>query len=152
MKGFKLLGFSYSPGYSDMRGGSHSVSLVQDKDGVWTMTCRDRESYGSPTSVAVYSVPEGSVGVFEIFIEKSRVLSLEKRPKSTVFATDYSPWSYSADYEKTVFGKTKRYQCRITEYRLYTKRDRRLIDELREQFMFLKGSMISETEEEDVQD
>ena len=112
MKGFKLLGFSYSPGYSDMRGGSHSVSLVQDKDGVWTMTCRDRESYGSPTSVAVYSVPEGSVGVFEIFLEKSRVLSLEKRPKSTVFATDYSPWSYSADYEKTVFGKTKRYQCR----------------------------------------
>ena len=53
MKGFKLLEFWYSPGYSDMRGGRHSVSLDQNEDGVWTMTCRDRESHGMPNEVKV---------------------------------------------------------------------------------------------------
>ena len=53
MKGFKLLEFWYSPGYSDMRDGRHSVSLDQDENGVWTMTCRDRESHGMPNEVKV---------------------------------------------------------------------------------------------------
>ena len=104
-----------------------------------------------PTEVRRYSVSEKSVAVFEIFLEKSKVLSLDKHPKSSVFATDYSPWRYSIDYEKTVFGKTKQCDCQITEYRIYSRRDRDLISELRELFMALKGDLISETAEEDEQ-
>ena len=81
-------------------------------------------------------------------METIEILSLENRPKSDMFANDYSPWSWSIDYETTSFGKAKRENCSIEEYRRYSSRDYDMLKELRKRFESLHGEKISETEEE----
>ncbi|MBR6427025.1 MAG: hypothetical protein IKS28_04280 [Clostridia bacterium] len=149
MKNFKLVRVRFSPGYSDMRGACHSACLEKDGTGAWTMEYSDREDHSAPTVVTTYEVPPGAAEDFEKFLNKKRVLSLEKRLKSSLFATDYSPWSYSIDYEKTEFGKAVQRSCSLSEYKLYSKRDLTLLKELRERFEALRGRKISETTEPD---
>ena len=144
MKEFKLLDFYYSPGYCDMNGGSHGTSL-RNKDGAWVMECSDREYHSAPRVVAVYEVADDAVKEFERFLAGKRVTSLEKRRNSDHFITDYSPWSISFDYRVKVLGKETRRHCGIYEYRKYTKRDIKLLSELKERFAALKGAKISET-------
>ena len=146
---FKLIEFYYHPGYCDMLGGGHSVSLRRDEEGIWRCTCRDRKQHDAPETVTVYEVSADSVAQFEEFILKNKVLSLAKRPKSDVFATDYSPWGYSIDYEIKRFLRTDCKYCSIGEYRKYSKRDRDVLNELHERFMALRGQKISETVESD---
>ena len=40
MKKIELQRVSYSPGYCDMLGGGHEVSLGKDRDGNWNYICR----------------------------------------------------------------------------------------------------------------
>ena len=139
---------SYSPGYGDMLGGGHGITLRKDKDGNWNYICRDQEDHTSPTVTSVYAVSEEAVKELSEFILKKKIISLENRRDSDIFATDYSPWSWYIDYETTSFGKTKTEYCSIKEYREYTARDFELLKELRERFSALKGEKISETVEE----
>ena len=148
MKEIKIRKISYSPGYGDMLGGCHNVSLEKDSEGRWTYVCRDREDHSAPTVVSYYAVTEEAVARFTEFIRKNRVISLEKRLKSGMFATDYSPWSWKIDYEMTSFGKTGRKYCSIGEYKIYSRRDRDLLNKLREEFYALRGEKISEKTEE----
>ena len=76
---------------------------------------------------------------------------MKNRPKSDIFATDYSPWRWNIDYETTLFGKKKTVYCSIGEYKMYSGRDRKLLNELHVQFCALRGEKISETVEEDEQ-
>ncbi len=138
----------YSPGYSDMRGGRHSMSLAKDNNGCWTLICSDRESHDAPAVTAAYAVSDEAVALFEAFITDNRVFSLEKRPESNEFATDYSPWSFSFDYEKTTIGKIVRDSCGFDEYKRYSGADYALIKELRDRFTALRGEKISEVIEE----
>ena len=102
----------------------------------------------SPTVVSTYAVSEEAVARFAEFILKKSVISLEKRPKSDMFVTDYSPWSWSIDYETTQFGNTKRESCSIEQYKTYSRKDDELLDELKERFCALRGEKLSEKAEE----
>ena len=122
--------------------------MRKDKDGNWTYVSRDREDYRAPTVTTVYGVADEAVERLEEFISKKNILSLEDRTKSDIFATDYSPWSWSIDYETASFGKTKPEYCSIEEYKIYSGRDYESLNELRERFTALRGEKISETVEE----
>lgn len=147
MNGFKLKRFSYSPGYSDMRGAAHRMSLRRDPTGRWVLECRDRIVHNEPTTVTTYEVSDAAVEEFESFILKNKVFTLCNRRKGDLFATDYSQWSFGIDYEKKSFGKTVFQWCNFDEYKEYSKRDQALIEELRERFLALRGQQLSKTEE-----
>jgi len=147
MKEIKIRRISYRPGYGDMLGGYHESTLKKDKEGGWTFACSDRETYDRPTVTTIYAVSDEAVERLEEFISEKRILSLEDRPKSDMFATDYSPWSWSFDYETTSFEKTKREYCSFGEYKRYSGRDYDILNELRERFEALRGEKISETTE-----
>lgn len=149
MKNFKLVRVRFSPGYSDMTGAGHSVCLKKDGTGAWTMEYSDREDHSAPTVVTTYEVPPGAAEDFEKFLNKKRVPALDRRPESRDFATDYSPWGYGIEYEKTVAGKTVRCRCGLSQYRRYSKRDYALLNELGKRFEALRGRKISETTEPD---
>ena len=137
MKNILIHRVSYSPGYGDMLGGYHESILNKDKEGNWTFTCFDRNAHNEPTVTTTYEVSADSVTQFEEFIINKKILSLEKRPKSQMFAADYSPWSWRIDYETTSFGKAKRKYCDIGEYKIYTERDHKLLNDLKKLFIAL---------------
>ena len=139
----------YSPGYSDMLGGHHNMTLKKNENGEWVCICRDREDHSAPTVAATHEVSAGDVEQFFAFLAKKRVYSLEKRLQSTMFITDYSPWHFSIDYKKRLFGKTAERSCYLKQYRIYTPHDRKILKELFERFTALCGNKISETSEED---
>ena len=149
MKKIRLRGMSYSPGYCDMLGGRHGVSLRQQESGEWVIVSTEAEDYNAPTVTKTYSVPPEALSKFEDFLNKNKVLSLAKRPKSDLFVTDYSPWSYSFDYETAFFGKVKKGYCSLKEYKKYSKRDRELLKELSKYISGLYGEQLSETVSED---
>ena len=144
MKEIRLFRVSYSPGYCDMLGEYHDSTLKKGKEGGWTYVCTDRETHDQPAVKTAYAVSPEAVIQFEEFIKNEKVLSLEKRPKSDLFATDYSPWNWNIDYETTSFGKTKREYCSIGEYKKYSARDYDLLRKLENQFRSLRGKKISE--------
>ncbi|MBR4910369.1 MAG: hypothetical protein IKZ47_03480 [Clostridia bacterium] len=148
MKEIKLNRVSYSPGYGDMLGGYHESTLKKDKEGNWICVCIDRETHAMPKVITTYAVSAEAVARFEEFIKSKKVLSLEKRLKSNMFMTDYSPWSWSIDYDTVSFGKTKREYCSFGEYKIYVGHDYKLLNELEESFYALRGEKISETTED----
>lgn len=148
MKEIKINRVSYSPGYGDMLGGYHESILRKDRGGNWTYVCYDRETYDRPTVTTAYAVSAEAVAQFEEFIKDKKVLSLEDRPKSDIFMTDYSPWSWSIDYDTTAFGKTKQVYCGFEEYKRYSGRDYELLKELEKRFTAMRGERISETVED----
>lgn len=148
LKDIRILSISYSPGYGDMRGQYHKSALRKDENGSWTYVCSDREDHNSPTVTAVYGVSDEALERFEMFISEKSILSLQDRPKSDLFVTDYSPWSWRIDYEITSSGKTKREYCSIEEYHQYSEQDNELLKELKERFTSLRTEKISETAEE----
>ena len=148
MKEIKIRRIRYSPGCGHMLGEYNNASLEKDSDGKWTYVCRDREYHSAPTVVSAYAVQEEAVSQFAEFIQENRVISLEERLKSDMFATDYSPWSWYIDYETASFGKTKREYCNIGEYKMYSRRDYDLLNKLRENFYALRGEKLSEKTEE----
>ena len=148
MKEIKIHRISYSPGYGDMLGGYHESTLRKDKGGNWTFVCSDRETHDRPTVTTTYAVSAEAVAQFEKFINDNKIVSLENRPKSDMFATDYSPWSWGIDYETTSFGKTKREYCSFGEYKRYSGRDYDLLNELEKRFTALRGEKTAETTEE----
>ncbi len=152
MKEIRLRKMSYSPGYSDMLGGYHGSQLKKDEHGDWIFVRTDREQHNLPDNVTVYEVTAGAAAELEAFIASARhrISALSRRPKSDLFATDYSPWSCSLEYDTVSFGKPRRAAVGFSEFRKYSGRDRALIRELIQKFNDLPGRMISgETEEPD---
>ena len=148
MREIKIRRISYNPGYGDMLGGYHEETLRKDKDGSWTYVCCDREDYRAPTVTTVYGVSPEAVEQFEEFISEKKILSLEDRPKSDIFATDYRPWSWYIDYEEKSFGEIKQGYFSIEQYREYSDKDYELLKDLCERFTALRGEKLSETVEE----
>lgn len=152
MKEIRLRKMSYSPGYSDMLGGYHGSQLKKDENGDWIFVRTDREQHNLPDNVTVYEVTAGAAAELEVFIASARhrISALSRRPKSDLFATDYSPWSCSLEYDTVSFGKPRRAAVGFSEFRRYSGKDRALIRELIQKFNDLPGRMISgETEEPD---
>ena len=52
----KLREFSYSPGYSDMRGAYHREFLKKNEKGEWVFVSEDCESINDPTIITTYGV------------------------------------------------------------------------------------------------
>lgn len=147
MKGIRIRSISYSPGYGDMNGQYHQITLEKDENGSWTYVCSDRKDHSSSTVTAVYGVSDEALERLEMLISEKNILSLQNRPESDLFATDYSPWSWRIDYETTSAGKTKREYCGIEEYHQYSEQDYELLKELNEHFTALRAEKISETSE-----
>ena len=148
MKDFKLHRMSYSPGYGDMLGEYHESTLRKSPEGGWTLVCTRRERHDLPKVTATYAVSDEAVAQLAAFITENDILSLENRLSSDLFMTDYHPWGWRMDYDATAFGKTERKYCSIEEYKQYSGRDYKLLNELRERFEALRGEKIGETTEE----
>ena len=148
MEKIEIRTISYSPGYGDMLGEYHEISLIKSGDGKWTYVGRSREDHMSPTTVSTYAVTEEDAMRFFEFIINKKVISLNERPESDIFATDYSPWNWSIVYDAKSFGKQKRYYCSFGEYREYSKADHELLGELEKRLYALRGEKISETVED----
>ena len=148
MKDFSLHRLSYSPGYGDMLGQYESSTLEKTPDGGWTLACTRRERHDLPKVTATYAVDYRAVAELTTYIVENGILSLEKRPKSNLFVTDYHPWCWHMDYDATTFGKRERKYWRIEEHKRYSARDYTILNELRRRFEALRGEKLSETTEE----
>ena len=148
----ELIEFRYYPGYSDMDGGYHGETLKKDENGEWIIECRDKKSIDKPEITTIYSVNEKYEKNFEAFLKDNNVASLTNRGDSDVFATDYSPWSYSVDFTDPSSESGKRINVSFGEYKEYSDEDYKLIKKLGERFEGLKGDVLSETVESDEED
>lgn len=148
MKDFSLHRLSFSPGYGDMLGQYHGSTLRKGPDGAWIIDCTDRERHDLPKVTATYAVDHRAVSELAAFIAENNILSLEKRPQSNLFVTDYHPWCWYMDYDATTFGKRERKYWRIEEHQRYSTRDYKIINELRGRFEALREEKLSETTEE----
>lgn len=144
-----LSSFRYSPGYCDMRGESHQCELKKNDDGAWVFISRDRDCHSDPFSVMTYSVSPESASVFEEYIKKINFISLSKRLKSSDFVTDYSPWHFTVVFDCSEIGGSSYDDYGISQYRIYSPMDQKLLKEVKEKFYALKGELISETTEDD---
>lgn len=135
--------FSYSPGYSDMRGARHGECLKKD-GGAWVIETADRDHFGAPTVVTKYAVADEAAAEFEDFLIKNKVGNLAGRPDSGEFACDYSPWEF-----RIVFENGKREYFRFDEFKKYSRKDSELIDGVKKRFRDLRGDVISEQTRED---
>lgn len=144
-----LSSFRYSPGYCDMRGESHQCELKKNDDGAWVFISRDRDCHSDPFSVMTYSVSPESASVFEEYIKKINFISLSKRLKSSDFVTDYSPWHFTVVFDCSEIGGSSYDDYGISQYRIYSPMDQKLLREVKEKFYALKGELISETTEDD---
>lgn len=145
----ELLEFSYSPGYSDMAGGYHNEDLHRDENGQWVIVSRDRPVFSNPTTIKTYAVSEEAVRDFLSFITEKKFLELQDREESDLFATDYSPWSFTFIFRSTSETDIRPKRFYITEYREYSKKDRSLIKAMEQRFRAMRGEVLSETTEED---
>ena len=137
----------HSPGYGDMNGQSHSESLKKNKDGKWTISSCDRDSFRDPLVETVYSVSEDAVKSFLIFINQKNILSLTDRKKSDLFVTDYSQWRWDFSFADSAVGKRPElYQ--LWEYKEYSDADKKLLKELEDRFEGLRGAVISKKKTE----
>lgn len=133
----------YSPGYSDMDGASHSLTLKKNDEGDWVIICRDRDSFEEPMTETVFAVSDGAVLDFDRFLKENNVVALSTREESDEFATDYSAWGYSFDYDDSAIGGDDRTFYGFSEYKKYSDEDYELLKELRSRLEALKGEMIS---------
>lgn len=145
----ELLEFRFSPGYCDMAGGHHYENLHRDETGQWVIVSRNRNVFSDPASVMTYAVSEEAVREFVSFIAEKKVLELEDRKDSDLFITDYSPWSFTFVFSNPSEKSLRTKICTLAEYKMYSDEDRRLIDELEQRFLAMRGEIISETTEED---
>lgn len=143
----ELIRIRYSPGYSDMDGEHHSMTIYRDGEGKWVFESYDRSNYEEPAVTTIYEVSDEDIKQLELFIDKSDIEELLNREESDLFITDYSSWGINIQFTDLESGEKTEY--RLDEYREYTDYDNKLIDKLIQRITGIKGEMISETVEED---
>lgn len=140
----EFIGMKYSPGFSDMRGGSHSATLKKNESGVWIIESRDRESHRDPFLVVTYGVDEEKLAEFVTFLKDENVAGLSKRKHSDELIYDYNPWSISIGFDDRVIGGSKSEWYKFEQYMNYSAADRELIKEVNMRFGALYGEKLSE--------
>lgn len=137
----------YHPGYGDMSGESHSRRLFKDQNGDWYIESHDCEGIGAPFITTIYEVSAEDILDFSLFLQAAEFDTMQNRPDSDLFITDYSAWSFSIDYKDVDAGKNV--SIRLEEYKEYSDADYKLIKEFFDRFKALEGDIISQEEEED---
>lgn len=145
----EFIGMEYSPGFGDMRGGSHSETLKKNESGEWMIESRNQETRADPVLVVTYSVDEEKLAEFVTFLKDENVADLSKRKKSDRFSHDYRPWSISIGFDNSAIGGLESEWYKFGEYKKYSEADRELIKEVGERFGALYGKKLSEESVED---
>lgn len=140
----EFIGMEYSPGFSDMRGGSHSETLKKNESGEWIIESRNRKSRVDSIIVVTYSVDEEKLAEFVTFLKDKNVASLSKRKKSDEFIYDYKPWSISIGFDNSTIGGAKSEWYKFGQYKNYSEADSELIKEVNTRFGALYGEKLSE--------
>ncbi len=107
------------------------------------------ESFDEPMIVTTYAVSAADVLDFEAFLKDKDILSLVNRKDSDDFVTDYSPWGYSIVFDKSSVGGSRYETYNISQYKEYSDKDRKLLEEFNARFLGLQGKVISEVVIED---
>ena len=113
----ELIEFSHYPGYSDMDGGYHGETLKKDDSGEWIVECYDKKNIDEPEITTVYAVNAKDEQDFEAFLKEKNVASLANRADSDLFATDYSPWSYTLVFANPLPEDRKRIIVSFGQYK-----------------------------------
>lgn len=145
----EFIGMKYSPGFSDMMGGSHSATLKKNESGEWIIESRDQESHADPVLLVTYSVDEEKLAEFVTFLKDENVAGLSKRRSRDEFAYDYSPWSISIGFDNSAIGGSESEWYKFGQYKKYSGADRELIKEVNTRFGALYGEKLSEESVED---
>ena len=119
----------YSPGYCDMRGAFHQIVVKKNSEGKWIYESADKEEFSSPTKTVSQEIDRDKVEDLEAFIIKERIAGLTLRPKSSMFATDNSPWRIEITMTDE---KENNKWYSLDEYKVYLPSDLRKIENLKE--------------------
>ena len=142
----ELMSIDYHPGYGDMNGESHYNSLMKDASGQWIIESSDCEDHSSPMVITDYGLTEEDITGLELFIQSAEFDTMQNRPDSDLFITDYSSWSFTINYKDLNTGDV--ISVRLEEYKEYTDEDYALIKEFFKRFNGLKNNVISQYEEQ----
>ena len=145
----ELTEFRVNPGYGDMDGGYHCMTLKKDESDEWVIVSEDRDTYSAPTIITTYAVTEDGVSSFAGFLKDNNVLSLMNRKDSDDFIYDYHAWSYNLIYDNTSIGGSSYETYTISQYKEYSDKDYDLLNEIDNRFDDLRGEVISEVTERD---
>ena len=148
----ELTEFKYHPGYSDMNGGYHCMTLKKEESGDWVIVSEDQDTFSAPTVVTTYAATEEGVSAFAEFIKDNNFVALVNRKDSDDFVYDYSPWSYTLVFDNSSIGGNSRETYFITQYKEYPDKDYDLMKELDTRFDDLRGEVISEVTVKDDED
>ena len=135
----------YYPGYSDMLGGFREERITRDENGKYVYRVTSRERHDTPTQTTVYAFDEDGLEILEEIIERHDITSFATRRESDVFATDYSPWSYTLIFDDSALGGSSHETVSFGQYRRYRDEDYEAMDELLETARSLRGEVIAET-------
>lgn len=145
----EFIGMKYSPGFSNMMGGSYSEALKKNESGEWIIENRKRETHADPILVVTYSVDEEKFAEFVTFLKDENVAGLSKRKDSNDFIYDYSPWSISIGFDNSAIGESKSEWYKFGKFKNYSDSDSELIEEVLTRFGALYGEKLSEEYAED---
>ena len=138
----RLIGFSYSPGYSDMMGAYYAEEIIRAEDGTYTYVVTEREYHSAPDIKTVYAFDEEGMDALKEIIDEYDICALEKRRKSNDFVYDYSPWRYSLRFDDSATGGDEYVSVSFNEYQRYRKGDEEALDELLDTARALRGEQI----------
>ncbi|MBQ4416262.1 MAG: hypothetical protein II868_01095 [Butyrivibrio sp.] len=138
----RLIGFSYSPGYSDMMGAYYAEEIIRAEDGTYTYVVTEREYHSAPDIKTVYAFDEEGMDALKEIIDEYDICALEKRRKSNDFVYDYSPWRYSLRFDDSATGGDEYVSVSFNEYQRYRKGDEEALDELLNAARALRGEQI----------
>ena len=138
----RLIGFSYSPGYSDMMGAYYAEEIIRAEDGTYTYVVTEREYHSAPDIKTVYAFDEEGMDALKEIIDEYDICALEKRRKSNDFVYDFSPWRYSLRFDDSETGGDEYVTVTFNEYQRYRKGDEEALDELLNAARALRGDQI----------
>ncbi len=138
--------FSYSPGYSDMRGAYHQDKIEKNDNGEWEFVSSNRDMHSSPMMLTTYRVSADAVAEFESFIKEKNLIDLSNRPDSDMFVYDYSPRSYGIVFDCSAVGGSRYESYGFSQYKVFSDDDDALLRQVIEMFYALRGEKISESE------
>lgn len=139
-----LLGFTYSPGYSDMEGGYHYESLECTDAGNYVLITHDQDSFDAPEIITTYAVTEVQWQEFCDYLLENDVADMSNRRDTDDFALDWSPWHYTVIYDDSAYDGTGYDTYGFGQYKAYSDHDYDVMKELDRMLKDMKQNMISQ--------